>query len=108
MGIEPTTTTLATWCSTTELHPLGHEIHKLSGVRHKLLTTESIAQLVKVQASCGDADQFRPVRPTNLSRRTYCRTPNPDFNPFVSEPAIRSACAVIYYGELQAVVIVLA
>jgi hypothetical protein len=22
MGIEPTTTTLATWCSTTELHPL--------------------------------------------------------------------------------------
>ena len=57
MGIEPTTTTLATWYSTTELHPLGRpDFHRLNlsvavNLQIKSSTAKSIAQLLKDQAS---------------------------------------------------------
>ena len=35
MGLEPTTATLATWRSTTELHPRGREKHSLCTSNYK-------------------------------------------------------------------------
>src|SRR6516162_7354451 len=68
MGLEPTTATLATWRSTTELHPLGPILNSLSSQIIKVNCTNSRGSFERERDSAGARERASVRRAPALLR----------------------------------------